>query len=244
MNPPKEEWYAVHDCPDYYVSTKSRVVGPLRMVLKPALGKWVSLRHQSGSYVKRKVKDLLSQCQAIGKKVPDPRKIPPDGFVKLDAYPNYYINPEGIVWSDISGKCIKWTREQGAPCPSVWLSTISTSRQVNVLLEMAYGEGAAEYAGFPAPNKNWHARGYAAAAHKSKKKEREQEAAETEESPLEDHMTTEKNMPAGAVAPSRKCHDCKRPTNNYRCPACLSKWRAKYGVRTDGGEAHTYHCIY
>lgn len=28
----------------------------------------------------------------------------------------------------------------------------------------------------------------------------------------------------------RQCHDCGRPTNNYRCPRCLSKWRIKHGV--------------
>lgn len=28
----------------------------------------------------------------------------------------------------------------------------------------------------------------------------------------------------------RPCHDCKKPTWDYRCPACQAKWRNKYGV--------------
>ena len=32
------------------------------------------------------------------------------------------------------------------------------------------------------------------------------------------------------LAYSRKCHDCGKPTNDYRCPRCLAKWRNKYHV--------------
>lgn len=28
----------------------------------------------------------------------------------------------------------------------------------------------------------------------------------------------------------RPCHDCKKPTWDFRCPACQAKWRNKYGV--------------
>lgn len=30
---------------------------------------------------------------------------------------------------------------------------------------------------------------------------------------------------------SRRCHDCGKPTTDYRCPQCLAKWRHKNGVR-------------
>ena len=33
----------------------------------------------------------------------------------------------------------------------------------------------------------------------------------------------------------RACHDCGCPTSDYRCPACLRKWRIKNGVNQDGG---------
>jgi len=28
----------------------------------------------------------------------------------------------------------------------------------------------------------------------------------------------------------RRCHDCGKPTTNYRCPKCLSAWRRKHGI--------------
>ena len=30
--------------------------------------------------------------------------------------------------------------------------------------------------------------------------------------------------------PSRRCHDCGKPTNNYRCFRCRRKWRQKHDV--------------
>ena len=39
------------------------------------------------------------------------------------------------------------------------------------------------------------------------------------------------------VVTVRVCHECKRPTPDYRCPECLAKWRAKHGVsRSMSGE--------
>ena len=32
----------------------------------------------------------------------------------------------------------------------------------------------------------------------------------------------------------RKCHDCGKPTQDYRCPECLKKWRNKYHVAASG----------
>ena len=34
----------------------------------------------------------------------------------------------------------------------------------------------------------------------------------------------------------RKCHDCGRPENNYRCPSCLRKWQQKHNVNPGGEE--------
>ena len=28
----------------------------------------------------------------------------------------------------------------------------------------------------------------------------------------------------------RKCHDCGRPTTDFRCPACKAAWRVKHGL--------------
>ena len=40
----------------------------------------------------------------------------------------------------------------------------------------------------------------------------------------------------------RRCHDCGRPTADYRCPKCLAAWRMKNGVSQaaeDSEEAYT-----
>lgn len=33
-----------------------------------------------------------------------------------------------------------------------------------------------------------------------------------------------------------KCHDCDRKTTDYRCPACLRKWRLKNGVNLNADD--------
>ncbi len=32
------------------------------------------------------------------------------------------------------------------------------------------------------------------------------------------------------LKPSRLCHDCKKPTNDYRCPDCQNLWRKKNSI--------------
>lgn len=31
-------------------------------------------------------------------------------------------------------------------------------------------------------------------------------------------------------SPKRPCHDCGKPTTDYRCSACRRKWATKHGV--------------
>lgn len=39
------------------------------------------------------------------------------------------------------------------------------------------------------------------------------------------------NSGGGVSTPkSRKCHDCSKPTNDYRCSQCLARWRKKNNV--------------
>lgn len=51
----------------------------------------------------------------------------------------------------------------------------------------------------------------------------------------------EKPPPLPLKPAMRRCHDCGRPTPDYRCPKCLEKWRAKHGVPPSGaGEPEGY----
>lgn len=39
---------------------------------------------------------------------------------------------------------------------------------------------------------------------------------------------------------SRACHDCGRPTTDYRCPACREKFRRRHGVAADASCAEAW----
>lgn len=40
----------------------------------------------------------------------------------------------------------------------------------------------------------------------------------------------EKQLKASPPQYSRRCHDCGKPTNDYRCPACWRRIRAKLDI--------------
>lgn len=47
--------------------------------------------------------------------------------------------------------------------------------------------------------------------------------------PDEDYDDLEELGPVLALY-NRKCHDCGKPTNDYRCPECRRKWQIKHMV--------------
>lgn len=77
------------------------------------------------------------------------------------------------------------------------------ARRVNGLLYTVFGSGAASAAGYPEPNPK-----QMAAARKPRLRREEVSSATP-----------------------RRCHDCGRPTANYRCDAC---WRKMRGYGQDG----------
>lgn len=66
-----------------------------------------------------------------------------------------------------------------------------------------------------------------------KKEREEQEAAEIKRRKEAKYAKAKKHDGTRSKY-SRKCHDCGKPTNNYRCPTCLEKWRIKNCVPTSG----------
>ena len=44
-----------------------------------------------------------------------------------------------------------------------------------------------------------------------------------------------KNEESYIPVKKRRCHDCGKLTSDYRCAACLTKWRKKYHVSSDNG---------
>lgn len=43
---------------------------------------------------------------------------------------------------------------------------------------------------------------------------------------------------------SRVCHDCGKPTSDYRCPNCLRKWRIKNGVPGYGDRETSFDVLF
>ena len=52
------------------------------------------------------------------------------------------------------------------------------------------------------------------------------------------------SVPPKRVIHSRVCHDCGKPTSDYRCPKCLRKWRIKHGVAESGREDLSFDVLY
>lgn len=48
------------------------------------------------------------------------------------------------------------------------------------------------------------------------------------------------DVPARQTLPKRACHDCGRPTTDYRCAACWEKLRRKLGLNLSGQELEDY----
>jgi len=42
----------------------------------------------------------------------------------------------------------------------------------------------------------------------------------------------------------RRCHDCGRPTADYRCPKCRARWRARNGVSPSAGEDEEFYASF
>ena len=52
------------------------------------------------------------------------------------------------------------------------------------------------------------------------------------------------DLPKKRVIHSRVCHDCGKPTSDYRCPKCLHKSRIKHGVAESGREDLSFDVLY
>lgn len=53
---------------------------------------------------------------------------------------------------------------------------------------------------------------------------------------LEKWSETVESKTGGFLTPIRACHDCGRPTPDYRCPECWRKLRLKAGLDAQSSE--------
>ena len=117
--------------------------------------------------------------------------------------PGYEVNRSGDVRNVSTGHLVRARQESGRACPAVTATLANgqaRSAQLNMLLEETFGPGAAEAGGLPAPNM----------ARALRARER---------------IEQNRGKPRGRANGKRPCHDCGRPTNDYRCASCWEKLR-------------------
>ena len=134
-------------------------------------------------------------------------------FATIGEFPQYEINRSGVVRKGDLEIKFKYA-ESGATYVNLHNGERYRSRSINVLLVETFGEGAAAAAGYPEPDM------------KRVKVQRE----------LANRPRSGKSLGKDSGPPkySRKCHDCGKPTNNYRCDAC---WRRIRGFGMEGTTA-------
>ncbi len=115
--------------------------------------------------------------------------------------PGYEINRRGDVRTVNSCRKLPQLFQGDHPVPYVYVTVRGrgTGRKIHVLLEETFGPGAAAAAGYPTPDL-------------------------AQVRALRDALQR-RGLPRG----SRACHDCGKPTDNYRCNACWKRVRG-YGV--------------
>ncbi|HEU6435843.1 MAG TPA: hypothetical protein VE028_00130 [Nitratidesulfovibrio sp.] len=121
--------------------------------------------------------------------------------------PGYEINRSGEVREANSCRMLPPRVQGDHPVPYVYVTVRGrgTGRKVHVLLEETFGPGAASAAGYPTPDL-------------------------VQVRALRDALQR-RGLPRG----SRACHDCGKPTDNYRCNACWKRVRG-YGVGDEPAE--------
>lgn len=125
-------------------------------------------------------------------------------FKPIPDFPAYQINREGSV-RDNAGRVltVKLT-SGGKPFVSLRDGKQYRSRSINVLLFETFGPGAATAAGHAEPDMK-----------------RVMAQRDLAHRPRSGKSLGDDARPG----PSRKCHDCGKPTSNYRCDECWRKVR-------------------
>lgn len=125
-------------------------------------------------------------------------------FEPITDFPGYEINREGDV-RKVSGQLLTVRHtSSGKPFFSLRYGRQYRSRSVNVLLFETFGPGAATAAGHPEPDMN-----------------RVKAQRKLAQRPRSGRSLGDDYRPG----PTRRCHDCGKPTSNYRCNECWEKIR-------------------
>ncbi len=133
-------------------------------------------------------------------------------YVPIGRMPGYEINRYGQVRNARTKRPVK-ERQHPASFNIIYVACAGVSSQVNVLLEETFGPGAAQAAGLPPPDMDKVSKSRARAQQNGYVSRRE-----------------------SATGSRRHCATCKKPTTDYRCPACWIKVRGYAAADTAYGE--------
>ena len=223
------EWRTIPGFPGYLISDEGEVVSPFgTMLTRTGRHKdCYRIRKRDGTAREVFIWKLLDAAKKRGRVVPDPagRETPADevaaaepdeepapveqrlpvGCVPIPGLSPYCIDRAGHVWNSATKKSLSWlARTPGSASPRVSLRR--EYHPVNRLLDLTFGPGAAEDAGLPPPRRY------------------------TKREKAGDDSAMDANEFSKMLRPSRRCHDCGRPTDDYRCPDCRRAWRLKNNV--------------
>lgn len=135
-------------------------------------------------------------------------EVPPDDeWRATERLPGYEINRSGAVRHAATGAAVAARSREHMLYVTVTADRHVRSANVNVLLAEAFGKGAAEAAGLQAPHM-------------------------PRTLAVREALSRKRAMPRG----SRACHDCGKPTDQYRCEACWRKLRG-FGFGESGSRA-------
>lgn len=123
-------------------------------------------------------------------------------FTQIEKYPAYEINRQGEVRNRIRGTLLTM---QYSSAGTAYYALNHINARVHTLLSLAFGTDVAVEAGYPAPVRR---------------------------KAVKESLKPVPRTRAHNGVYKRKCHDCGRPTHNYRCGAC---WYAIRGATLDCG---------
>ena len=201
------EWRDVPGYPGYQVSERGRLRKASGYVLARN-GKKYALATGKGP-VRLTPQELIALAwppeggpAAPAQVAPAPKPVPAPAKKRVKAIPEGFVPVPGLPDYHINREGICLGRS-GRPLavhrhddPTGGLYAVgNTHMSVGRLLNMTFGPGAAVAAGYPEPK------------------------------PLDPERKARAGIRHFSNGLSRRCHDCGKPTNNYRCPDCWARLR-------------------
>lgn len=128
-------------------------------------------------------------------------------YKPLEYLPGFEINPQGNVRNTRTGRHLTLCTNKSSPknhyVQAKCTDGITRSSQINALLYDAFGPGAATLAGYEEPN------------------------PQKIQASRSNNVNKRQRVPRKHSVYQRLCHDCGKPTTDFRCQKCWLKLRGE-----------------